>query len=181
MSYTQQLTKKQIRDKLHYLKKTGQHNKYKRYLKQYRDYHSDDEEIKTIVKEDIKPIVKEHIKPIVKEDIKPIVKEDIKPIIKQDNKKRKKVIPQVIRKIVWNKYIGLKNSIGKCLCCNAEEISIYNYECGHVISEFNGGDIIVQNLRPICSHCNRSVGSCNMDEFMDKYGIEKCKNWNGID
>jgi hypothetical protein len=110
-----------------------------------------------------------------------IIKEDIKPIIKQDNKKRKKVIPQVIRKIVWNKYIGLKNSIGKCLCCNAEEISIYNYECGHVISEFNGGDIIVQNLRPICSHCNRSVGSCNMDEFMDKYGIEKCKNWNGID
>ena len=113
---------------------------------------------------------------IVKEDIKPI----IKPIIKQDIKKHKKVIPQVIRKIVWNKYIGLKNSIGKCLCCNAEEISIYNYECGHVISEFNGGDIIIQNLRPICGHCNRSVGSCNMDEFMDKYGIEKCKNWNGI-
>jgi len=167
-----ELSKKQIRDKLHYLKKTGQTNKYKRYLKQYRDYHSEDE--------DEDDYTESTIKPIAKEDIKPIIKEDIKPIIKQDNKKRKKVIPQVIRKIVWNKYIGLKNSIGKCLCCNAEEISIYNYECGHVISEFNGGDIIVQNLRPICSHCNRSVGSCNMDEFMDKYGIEKCKNWNGI-
>jgi len=166
-----ELSKRQIRDKLHYLKKTGQTNKYKRYLRQYRDYHSEDEDDYT----------ESTIKPIAKEDIKPIIKEDIKPIIKQDNKKRKKVIPQVIRKIVWNKYIGLKNSIGKCLCCNAEEISIYNYECGHVISEFNGGDIIVQNLRPICSHCNRSVGSCNMDEFMDKYGIEKCKNWNGID
>jgi hypothetical protein len=167
-----ELSKRQIRAKIYYLKKTGQTNKYKRYLKQYRDYHSEDE--------DEDDYTESTIKPIAKEDIKPIVKEDIKPIIKQDNKKRKKVIPQVIRKIVWNKYIGLKNSIGKCLCCNAEEISIYNYECGHVISEFNGGDIIVQNLRPICSHCNRSVGSCNMDEFMDKYGIEKCKNWNGI-
>jgi len=39
-----QLTKKQIRDKIYYLKKTGQTGKYKRYLKQYRDYHSSDEE-----------------------------------------------------------------------------------------------------------------------------------------
>lgn len=46
MSYTQQLTKKQIRDKIYYLKKTGQTSKYKRYLKQYRDYHSEDEEEK---------------------------------------------------------------------------------------------------------------------------------------
>jgi hypothetical protein len=41
-----QLTKKQIRDKIYYLKKTGQTSKYKRYLKQYRDYHSEDEEEK---------------------------------------------------------------------------------------------------------------------------------------
>jgi hypothetical protein len=39
-----QLTKKQIRDKIYYLKKTGQTNKYKRYLKQHRDYHSEDED-----------------------------------------------------------------------------------------------------------------------------------------
>jgi hypothetical protein len=37
-------TKKQIRDKLYYLKKTGQTNKHKRYLRQYRDYHSSDED-----------------------------------------------------------------------------------------------------------------------------------------
>ena len=37
-------SKKQIRDKLYYLKKTGQTNKHKRYLRQYRDYHSSDEE-----------------------------------------------------------------------------------------------------------------------------------------
>jgi len=37
-------TKKQIRDKIYYLKKTGQTNKHKRYLRQYRDYHSSDED-----------------------------------------------------------------------------------------------------------------------------------------
>lgn len=37
-------TKRQIRSKLYYLKKSGQTNKYKRYLRQYRDYHSEDEE-----------------------------------------------------------------------------------------------------------------------------------------
>jgi hypothetical protein len=39
-----ELSKRQIRAKIYYLKKTGQANKYKRYLKQYRDYNSEDEE-----------------------------------------------------------------------------------------------------------------------------------------
>lgn len=38
------LSKKQIRNKLYYLKKTNQINKYKRYMKKYRDYDSDDDE-----------------------------------------------------------------------------------------------------------------------------------------
>jgi len=38
------LTKRQVRAKIYYLKKTGQMNKYKRYLRQYRDYNSDDED-----------------------------------------------------------------------------------------------------------------------------------------
>ena len=44
MSYTQQLTKKQIRDKLYYLKKTNQIEKYKKALKKYRDITDDEEE-----------------------------------------------------------------------------------------------------------------------------------------
>jgi len=38
------LSKRQIRAKIYYLKKTGQMNKYKRYLRQYRDYNSEDED-----------------------------------------------------------------------------------------------------------------------------------------
>ena len=95
-------------------------------------------------------------------------------------KKKKEKIPAAVRKIVWNTYIGKDNSVGKCLCCDAEEISSTNFECGHIKSEKNGGEVNIDNLRPICGHCNKSIGGNNMDEFMDKYKIKKPANWNGV-
>ena len=41
---TTTLSQRQITNKIYYLKKSGQKNKYKRYMKQYRDYHSSDED-----------------------------------------------------------------------------------------------------------------------------------------
>ena len=95
-------------------------------------------------------------------------------------KKKKEKIPSAVRKIVWNTYIGKDKPIGNCLCCDAEEISNTNFECGHIKSEKNGGEVTIENLRPICGHCNKSIGGNNMDEFMDRYKIKKPSNWNGI-
>jgi hypothetical protein len=95
-------------------------------------------------------------------------------------KKKKEKIPAAVRKIVWNTYIGKDKSVGKCLCCDAEDISNTNFECGHIKSEKNGGEVTVENLRPICGHCNKSISGNNMDEFMDRYKIKKPSNWNGI-
>lgn len=99
---------------------------------------------------------------------------------KPKKKYGKAKIPAVVRRIVWNTYVGKDNVKGKCLCCNAEEITSTNYECGHIKSEKNGGEISIENLRPICSNCNKSIGSKDMDDFMTKYKIKKPKNWNGI-
>jgi len=99
---------------------------------------------------------------------------------KPKKKYGKAKIPSVVRRIVWNTYVGKDNVKGKCLCCNAEEITSTNYECGHIKSEKNGGEISIENLRPICSNCNKSIGSKDMDDFMTKYKIKKPKNWNGI-
>jgi len=106
-------------------------------------------------------------------------------IIESDTKKikpiqRKAKIPAAVRKIVWNTYIGKDKNVGKCLCCDAEDISNINFECGHIKSEKNGGEVNIENLRPICGHCNKSIGSKNMDEFMTLYKIKKPTNWNGI-
>ena len=62
---------------------------------------------------------------------------------------------------------------GKCYCCKTSVIEITNFDCGHIISEFNGGNISIDNLKPICGTCNTSMGTENMNEFIENYGFDK--------
>ena len=89
----------------------------------------------------------------------------------------KEKIPCAVRNSVWSLYIGQQYS-GLCSCCNFEPITKTNFECGHVLSEKNAGKVNLLNLRPICSACNKSVGTRNMESFMEQYGFVKNKNWN---
>jgi len=86
-------------------------------------------------------------------------------------KKNKKNIPLALKRNVWNKYVG--EEIGKtlCLCCKLTDITQMNFSCGHIISESNGGEINLNNLKPICVSCNSSMGTQNMDEFIQNYGL----------
>ena len=93
---------------------------------------------------------------------------------------RKKAIPKVVRQNVWNTYMGDYSGKGKCFCCNYTELTSFQFECGHVISEYNGGDVNIANLRPICSLCNKSMGKKNMVEYMTKNKLPFPKNWNGF-
>ena len=91
-------------------------------------------------------------------------------INKKEKKKNKKdKIPAVIRRLVWDKYIGEEKGKGKCYCCEMIEISQMNFICGHVVSEFNGGKITIENLRPICVSCNLSMGTMDMNKFKNNY------------
>ncbi len=75
-------------------------------------------------------------------------------------------IPSSLRHEVWKKYISYNNRYGKCFCCRTTVIEDSNFECGHIISNSNGGPIILKNLRPVCGQCNKSMGAMNMDEFI---------------
>lgn len=92
----------------------------------------------------------------------------------------KEKIPAGVRTTVWNMYIGEDKGEGKCFVGCKERISQANFACGHVQAEACGGAVTIQNLRPICNRCNSSMGKQNMEEYMNKYGYKKCKNWNGI-
>jgi hypothetical protein len=83
----------------------------------------------------------------------------------------RETIPKAVKSKVWDLYIGKQNGIGKCQCCKTRDIEALHFECGHIISEAHGGKVKIDNLRPICSQCNRSMGTMNMDEFIHKYGF----------
>lgn len=52
-----------------------------------------------------------------------------------------------------------------CMCCKTIYITQHNFQCGHVVADANGGSTNVNNLRPICTLCNQSMGVTNMKDF----------------
>ena len=103
-----------------------------------------------------------------------IIKELIDKVQKIENdignkKYKKKTIPKTLKMTVWYTHIGKEIGMIKCPCCNSNEISQMDFDCGHVIAESKGGSTTVENLKPICNKCNRSMRTMNMNEFKQKY------------
>lgn len=87
-------------------------------------------------------------------------------------KKAKKVsIPATLKRLVWNKHVGEDIGKAKCLCCRVTDITQLSFNCGHIVSERNGGQLTLDNLLPICQNCNSSMGTMDMNEFKDRYKI----------
>ena len=82
-----------------------------------------------------------------------------------------RTVPQNLREMVWNRYIGYGVGRAKCCCCQTTEITPFRFECGHVIAHAEDGETNVENLRPICASCNRSMGKHDMRTYMQKYGF----------
>jgi hypothetical protein len=79
-------------------------------------------------------------------------------------------IPNGVRIDVWDQYIGKEIALHKCLCCKKTTISQTMFECGHVISIKEGGSEEIENLRPICSKCNKSMSTKNMKTYVIENG-----------
>jgi len=81
----------------------------------------------------------------------------------------KKKIPMALREQVWLLYLGDRVFKQKCTVKWCEnQITPFSFEVGHNIPESKGGTIDIDNLRPICYKCNRSMGDdYTIDEFSD--------------
>lgn len=88
---------------------------------------------------------------------------------KTPTKKKANSIPKKIRTLVWNEYIGKEIGESKCICCNKTMIDKAEFHCGHILAQANGGTNTVSNLRPICSGCNTSMGTRDMNEFCREF------------
>jgi hypothetical protein len=90
-----------------------------------------------------------------------------KHLIELPDTNNQKSISLAFRQLVWLKYCD-KQFERKCLCCDNNIISVYNFECGHILSKNNGGHINIDNIIPICSFCNKSMGDMHMSDYMKK-------------
>jgi hypothetical protein len=82
---------------------------------------------------------------------------------------KRKTLPKALREEVWRNHIG-DHYRAKCTvtwCTN--QITPFDYEVGHNIPHSQGGELALQNLRPICGRCNKSMG--------DNYTIDE---WNAL-
>ena len=81
-------------------------------------------------------------------------------------KYKKTPIPIVVRRKVWAKHVGETIGKTKCQCCGLNDITQLCFSVGHIIPESKGGTLDIDNLLPICVHCNSSCGTNNLDEFI---------------
>lgn len=77
-------------------------------------------------------------------------------------------IPKKVKDDVWLRFMG-KTYEAVCPACELSVISAVNFHCSHVIPSADGGPSTVDNLRPLCSGCNLSMGAENMFIWCRKY------------
>lgn len=72
-------------------------------------------------------------------------------------------IKKPLKKEVWAKRNnGLLN--GNCFCCS-KKIHYDDFECGHITSVFYKGETNLSNLEPICSSCNKDMGTKDLHDY----------------
>jgi 5-methylcytosine-specific restriction endonuclease McrA len=86
---------------------------------------------------------------------------------------KRKAIPKALREEVWRRYIGTtyesKCTIGWC----TNKITPFDYEVGHNIPHSKGGSTIIENLKPICSRCNKSMSDTYSIDEWNKMGVKQ--------
>jgi len=85
-------------------------------------------------------------------------------------KKGPRSVCAALKNAVWLKRFPTETE-GKCWCCKKATIGVRNFDCGHVISVFDGGKTSLDNLEPICGACNSSMGKKNLYVFQSECGF----------
>ena len=98
-----------------------------------------------------------------------------------DKPKKKKISPEMRFK-VWEKYVGDTIS-AKCFCCLSADITPFTsyktFQAGHIKSEYNGGDISLENLLPICKICNVHMSTTNWDDYVNSIKMYRPRLYGG--
>jgi hypothetical protein len=77
---------------------------------------------------------------------------------------KKKQLAQPFRQANWSRHVGNKSE-SLCFTGCGKLITTVDFECGHIIAESRGGAQTHDNIVPICTPCNRSMGFTSMYEY----------------
>jgi 5-methylcytosine-specific restriction endonuclease McrA len=83
----------------------------------------------------------------------------------KQNRKRKRMCAKK-REKVWKDYYGDQFTVD--CSCKQVKIDPFNFEVGHITAKSKGGSDSLDNLIPICTSCNRSMGTQNLVVFYKK-------------
>ena len=72
---------------------------------------------------------------------------------------KKKKVPKALREQVWIQNVGAKFEDKCTIAWCKNTINVFDFHVGHNIPESKGGKTDINNLKPICSRCNLSMGN----------------------
>ena len=84
-------------------------------------------------------------------------------------KKRKQNITKTTKVATWKLRFNGKINTEMCPVCNITCINPYECSFGHVLAEANGGRANANNLIPVCTSCNLSMGKTHMLTFVREH------------
>jgi hypothetical protein len=84
----------------------------------------------------------------------------------------RKPIPAKLRNAVWKKWFN-NSEYGHCFCCNNEiykkaKDKLKTWNCGHVVSDHDGGELNEENMRCVCFDCNQTMKTENLFEWKSR-------------
>ena len=88
-------------------------------------------------------------------------------------------IPKKLRQQCWENVCGKVYSHKCYVSWCTTQIDVWSFEVGHNIAEANGGTLDLDNLYPICSLCNKSMGTTSIDDW-SKLRKDKRKWYTGL-
>lgn len=122
-------------------------------------------------------------------DISPVLNSSVsvksKKIFKKQptSERKRKSISASLRIKIWKNIFGDPPTFETiCPICDNNKMLMddgTSWEVSHIVSFANGGDEEIENLRPICKQCNRSMSNKHMKDFIierqKQKGDEKIK------
>jgi 5-methylcytosine-specific restriction endonuclease McrA len=81
---------------------------------------------------------------------------------------KRTTIPKTVKAEVWKRDFGDEGK-GSCYCCGNTITALGSWEAGHIKASSRGGTDNIDNLKAVCSTCNKSMGTMDMDEFKHRY------------